>query len=57
MIPIDIVNIISGYARKYTLRDWIDEKKISLRTLTLNPDAIHILEKNLDKLDTMGWIG
>ena len=33
------------------LRDWIDKNKIGWDWLSLNPNAIHILEQNLDKIN------
>ena len=35
----------------YKLLDWIDPNKIGWDCLSANPNAIHILEKNLDKID------
>ena len=35
----------------YKLRDWIDTNKIRWSLLSLNPNAIHLLEKNVDKID------
>ena len=31
------------------LKDWIDHVKINLCLLSSNPNAIHLLESNLDK--------
>ena len=35
----------------YKLRDWIDINRLDLFELSLNPNAIHILEKNVDKIN------
>ena len=35
-------------------RDWIDINKIEWHTLSRNPNAIHLLEQNLDKIN---WTG
>ena len=55
MIPADVINIIIDYAWDYTdFKDFVDIKKVHWRILSGNPNAIHILEKNLDKVDW--WI-
>ena len=36
----------------YKLRDWVDINKISWKLLSINPNAVHLLEKNMDKI---GW--
>ena len=42
--------MITSYAFKYTdLVDWVDFKQITYKKLSTN--AIHILEKNLDKVN------
>ena len=52
MISKSILSIISSYAFKYTnFEDWIDSKYINYKLLSSNPNAIHILEKNLDKVN------
>ena len=52
MLSKSIVSIIASYASKYTdFVDWIKEKQINYLSLSRNPNAIHILEKNLDKVD------
>ena len=38
-------------ASLYKLRDWIDIDKINFVLLSLNPNAIDLLEKNQDKID------
>ena len=35
----------------YKIRDWIDINKIDYAFLSLNSNAIHLLEQNLDKID------
>ena len=51
MIPADVLNIIVDYAWDYTdFKDFVDIKKINWRNLSSNPNAIHLLEKNLDKV-------
>jgi hypothetical protein len=35
----------------YELFEWVDNKKIYWNYLSLNPAAIHLLEKNKDKID------
>jgi hypothetical protein len=51
MLPVDIIKIISGYACAYSLKKWVDKKNLDKGGLSGNLDAIHILEKNLDKVD------
>jgi hypothetical protein len=34
----------------YKLKEWFDIKNIDWQNLTLNPNAIHLLEKNIDKI-------
>ena len=40
----------------YKLRDWIPIEKLKWQELSRNPNAIHLLEKNLDKLHNY-WSG
>jgi hypothetical protein len=35
----------------YTLHDWIPEDKLNWAYLSKNPNAIQLLEENLDKID------
>ena len=52
MLPKSIVCIIASYASQYTdFVDWVDSNRINYRYLSGNPNAIHILEKNLDKVN------
>jgi hypothetical protein len=53
MLSLDVLKIISEYACEYYLKGWIDEKMIKWDYLSYNPAAIHILEKNMEKVD---WI-
>ena len=39
----------------YKLRDWIPIDKIDWFYLSINPNAISILEKNIDKITNSGW--
>ena len=36
---------------EYELLDWINPSKINCGYLSLNPDAIHLLEENLEKIN------
>ena len=49
--PPCIANIISDYAEEYILLDWVDLKKLDWECLSKNPNAIHLLEKNLHSVD------
>ena len=40
-----------SFQPKYKLLDWIPEDKINWEYLSGNPNAIHLLEKNIDKID------
>ncbi len=44
----------SNYSNIYKLKSFIDEDKINWRWLSVNPNAIHLLEANQDKID---WDG
>ena len=35
---------------KYKLLNWVPTNKIHWKALSSNPNAIHLLEKNLDKI-------
>ena len=50
MFPSDICELISSYATEWTLRNTIPESKLDWEQLSCNPMAIHLLEKNLDKV-------
>ena len=47
MFPTDIASLIFSYTDDDKLRDWVDEEKLDWECLSSNPNAIHILEKNL----------
>ena len=50
MLPVDVIHIITAYAREYHFKDWIDETRIHWRFLSSNPNAIGVLEKNLHRV-------
>jgi hypothetical protein len=35
----------------YKLRDWIDQDKLDWDALSINPNAVHLLEQNQDKIN------
>ena len=37
------------------LPEWIPRDKVTWEELSSNPNAIHLLEQNLDKMTTEGW--
>ena len=45
-----VENIITEYCAKYKLLDWILENKLNYEWLSKKPNAIHLLEKNPDKI-------
>ena len=47
----DVSNIIAEYSATYELLDWIDIDNIDWYMLSGNPNAMHLIEKNLDKVD------
>ena len=51
MLPNCILNIISEYAAEYELLPCIPINKIEWIYLSSNPNAIHLLEKNPDKIN------
>jgi len=51
-LSFDLKIIYIKYFRMYKLRDWVDINKISWKLLSINPNAVHLLEKNMDKI---GW--
>ncbi len=51
MFPVDVINIIVEYAFEYELLDWVDEKNLDWSSLSLNSNAINLIEKNLDKVN------
>ena len=52
-IPFDLLYIIASFYTKPRMKllDWIPIKKLDWACLSQNPNAIHILEQNLDKVD------
>ena len=51
MLPKSIVSIIASYAYKDTdFVDWVELQQINWNFLSKNPNAIYILDKNLDKV-------
>ena len=56
MLPIVIVDIISQYSAGLKLLDWVDLDKLDWECLSRNPNAIHLLEKNLDKVDWENFV-
>jgi hypothetical protein len=38
---------------KYELLDWIDENNLDFGYLSMNPNAIDLLKKNVEKIDTI----
>ena len=52
-IPLDVINLIASYLvePKMKLLDWIQLDKIYWYYLSLNLNAIHLLEQNIDKID------
>jgi hypothetical protein len=47
----DIANNILKYANEYILLNWININKINWRLLSLNSNAIYLLEKNQNKIN------
>ena len=49
-IPLDVLKIVASYLvkPKMKLLDWILLNKINRDTLSKNPNAIHLLEQNID---------
>jgi len=53
VLPLDVLKIVASYLvkPKMKLLDWISLDKINWEFLSKNPNAIHLLEKNMDKID------
>lgn len=52
MLPNVLQDIVIGYlGDELKLLDWIDESHLCWNALSGNPAAIHLLEKNLDKIN------
>ena len=51
-IPLDVLKIVSSYLviQKKKLLDWIPLDKLNWSMLSMNPDAIHLLEQNPEAL-------
>jgi len=47
----DLSNIIIDYINEYVLLDWVEKTKLNFPRLCSNPNAIDIIEKNLDKIN------
>ena len=54
-IPLDVLKIVASYLvkPKMKLLDWILLNKINWNNLSLNPNAIQLLEKNIDKINRL----
>ena len=52
-IPFDLLYIVASFTvkPKMKLLDWIPEDKLNWFYLSKNPNALHLLEKNLKKID------
>ena len=52
-VPLDVLKIVASYLvkPKMKLLDWIPFNKIDWDTLSKNPNAIHLLEQNVDKIN------
>ena len=46
----DITKDILKYANEYVLLEWIDVNKLHYYYLSLNPNAIYLLEQNKEKI-------
>ena len=53
VLPLEVIRLIASYIvePKMKLLDWIPLDKIYWYFLSYNPNAIHLLEKNMDKVD------
>ena len=55
-VPLDVLNIVSSYLvkPKMKLLDWVELDKLDwYGLLSTNPNAIHLLEQNINKIDWM----
>ena len=52
-ILLDVIKLIASYLvePKMKLLDWIHLDKIKWYSLSYNPNAIHLLQQNIDKID------
>ena len=46
-----LINEYQNSYKVWKLREWIDINKIQWNQLSANPNAIHLLEQNMDKID------
>ena len=51
MILLRLIKNMSLNRPIWKLRDWIDVEKLEWDFLSSNPNAIHLIEKNVDKID------
>ena len=59
-IPFDVLKIVSSYLvkPKMKLLDWVELDKLDwYGLLSTNPNAIYLLEQNMDKIDWMKLSG
>ena len=52
-IPLDVLKIVASYLVKPRMKllDWVLLDKLNWMFLSRNPNAIHLLEKNMDKIN------
>jgi hypothetical protein len=52
-IPFDVLKIAASYLvkTKMKLLDWVLLDKLDWKILSQNPNAIHLLEQNMDMID------
>ena len=52
-IPLDILKIVASYLvkPKMKLLDWVLLDKLDWEILSQNPNAVNLLEQNMDKID------
>jgi hypothetical protein len=52
-IPLDVLKIVTSYLvkPKMKLLDWILLDKLNWKVLSKNPNAIHLLEQNMNKIN------
>ena len=51
LVPLDICHIIAEYVVPKKLLDWIPAHKLYWEWLSQNPEALYLLEMNLDKIN------
>jgi hypothetical protein len=47
----DLIRDIFKYANEYVLLEWININKLNWYCLLRNPNAIHLLQQNQNKID------